>query len=197
MNRRKFVKNGALLSAIPTVFPFLSSFYEGNQSSVGGSKPEWLVEMIRRNDLSVESSYKRRINDKNHPGYGAVLDGVEIATPHSAVGFIKSGICCLSSPESKWFNDQTLLSDLVDTAKFLLTLQHPDGTIDLVTTNFHSTPDTGFLVKYLCPAVAVFQASEVDGRESLLVLVKQFLENAGQALLVGGVHTPNHRWVVS
>src|SRR5690606_40929690 len=51
-------------------------------------------------------SYKRRINDKNHPRYGAVLDGVEIATPHASLGFIKAGICCLASRESRWYNDQ-------------------------------------------------------------------------------------------
>lgn len=197
MNRRDFVKNGVLLSAVPTIFPFLSPFDAQPMPPSSAEKPEWVVEMIRRNELSIENAYTRRINDQNSPRYGAVLDGVEIATPHSSLGFIKSGICCLASPESKYHNDQKLLSDLVDTAKFLLTLQHEDGTIDLVTTNFHSTPDTGFLVKYLCPAVAVFRDSKVTNKEPLMALMKEFLENAGRALVVGGIHTPNHRWVVS
>ncbi len=197
MNRRDFVKNGVLLSAVPTVLPFFSPLFPEDLDAYGSKKPEWVIEMIRRNELSIDNSYQRRINDKSNPRYGAVLDGVEIATPHSSLGFIKSGVCCLASPESRWFNDQKLLSDLVDTAKFLLTLQHEDGSIDLVTTNFHSTPDTGFLVKYLCPAVAYFRDSKVDNKEPLIELMKEFLENAGSALLVGGVHTPNHRWVVS
>lgn len=197
MNRRDFVKSGVLLSAVPTVLPFLSPFYPEDLDAPRRDKPEWVIEMIRRNELSIESSYKRRINDKSNSRYGAVLDGVEIATPHASLGFVKSGICCLASPESRFHNDQKLLADLVDTAKFLLTLQHADGTIDLVTTNFHSTPDTGFLVKYLCPAVAVFRESKVEDKEPLMALMKQFLENAGRALVVGGVHTPNHRWVVS
>lgn len=185
------------MSAVPTVFPFFSPFFPDDTEADADQKPEWVIEMIRRNELSIENSYKRRINDKNSPRYGAVLDGVEIAMPHSSLGFIKSGICCLASPESKYHNDQKLLNDLVDTAKFLLTLQHEDGTIDLVTTNFHSTPDTGFLVKYLCPAVAVFRDSKVENKEPLMALMKEFLENAGRALVVGGIHTPNHRWVVS
>lgn len=197
MNRRDFVKNSVLLSATPAVLPFFSPFFPDDLEANTGEKPEWVVEMIRRNELSIESSYKRRINDKDSPRYAAVLDGVEIATPHASLGFIKAGICCLASPESRFHNDQKLQSDLVDTAKFLLTLQHEDGTIDLVTTNFHSTPDTGFLVKYLCPAVAVFRDSQVENKEPLMALMKEFLENAGRALTVGGIHTPNHRWVVS
>src|SRR5690606_28518269 len=197
MNRSDFVRNGVVLSTILTIFPFLPSLNEQFIASSAAEKPDWVIDMIRRNELSVENAYTRRINDKDSPKYGAVLDGVEIATPHSSLGFIKSGICCLASSESKYHNDQKLLSDLVDTAKFLLTLQHEDGTIDLVTTNFHSTPDTGFLVKYLCPAVAVFRNSKVKNKEPLMALMKEFLENAGRALVVGGIHTPNHRWVVS
>lgn len=186
-----------LLSTVPVVLPFMSPFYKEEFEDYTANKPEWVVEMIRRNELSIENSYKRRINDKSNPRYGAVLDGVEIATPHASLGFIKAGICCLASPESRWYNDQKLQSDLIDTAKFLLTLQHEDGTIDLVTTNFHSTPDTGFLVKYLCPAVAYFRDSKAENKEQLMGLMKEFLENAGRALSAGGVHTPNHRWVVS
>ena len=196
MNRRKFVKNGIVLSAVPTMLPFLPSFNKG-ETPAPGKKPAWLVEMIHRNDQNIENAFKRRINDKNDPRYGAVLDGVDLVTPHSVLGLIKSSILSLASPESKRYNDQGLLQDLVDSARFLLTLQHEDGTIDLVITNFHSTPDTGFLVKYLCPAVAILQRSEVEGKEVLVVLLKQFLQNAGKALIVGGIHTPNHRWVVS
>src|SRR5690554_4801158 len=196
MNRRKFVKNGIVLSAVPTVLPFLPSYLK-EDTPAPGKKPVWLVEMIHRNDQNIENALKRRISDKDDPRYGAVLDGVDIVTPHGVLGLIKASILSLTSPESKWYDDQRLLKDLVDSAKFLLTLQHEDGTIDLVITNFHSTPDTGFLVKYLCPAVAILRKSDVKGKDALLDLLKQFLQNAGKALLVGGVHTPNHRWVVS
>jgi hypothetical protein len=39
--------------------------------------------------------------------------------------------------------------------------------------------------------------ANVKGSETTLELLKTFLKNAGEALTVGGIHTPNHRWVVS
>ena len=33
----------------------------------------------------------------------------------------------------------------------IVKVQHEDGTIDLHSTNFHSTPDTAFFVNYLSP----------------------------------------------
>lgn len=195
MNRRDFVKKGMVLG---TVTPMLSLTFPlptgGDLDST--EKPSWLVKMIHRNDQQVKDIRKRRVNDPVDPQMGAVLDGVDMATPHAVTGFIKSGICSLASPESKWYGDETLLQELIGSAVFLLKLQHDDGTIDLVITNFHSTPDTGFLVKYLCPVYGLLQKSGIKGKEPLLEHLQIFLQKAGEALLVGGIHTPNHRWVV-
>jgi hypothetical protein len=77
-----------------------------------------------------------------------------------------------------------------------LNTQHSDGTIDLLSTNFHSTPDTGFLVKRLTMAYALIERSQATEANEVLIPLKKFLINAGEALIVGGIHTPNHRWVV-
>jgi hypothetical protein len=66
-----------------------------------------------------------------------------------------------------------------------------------VSTNFHSTPDTGFIVKWLAPCWRLLEKSEVSAKQGLSDSLKQFLLKAGEALKVGGIHTPNHRWVVS
>ena len=196
MNRRRFVKKGMLLSAAPSILSFLPPFSVKNDSTGPSIKPQWLIEMIHQNDQNIENARKRRVDDPESPLYGAMLDGTDIATPHAVTGFIKSAICSLVSPESKWFNNTKLTKDLTVSAEFLLTLQHDDGTIDLVTTNFHSTPDTGFLVKYLSPAVGLLQKSEIEGKDPLLSHLKEFLLQAGNALVMGGIHTPNHRWVI-
>jgi len=77
-----------------------------------------------------------------------------------------------------------------------LAVQHPDGTIDLQTTNFNSPPDTGFLVEVLCPALAVLNGLDGAGLQPIRDKLKRFILKAGEALTVGGIHTPNHRWVV-
>jgi hypothetical protein len=75
-------------------------------------------------------------------------------------------------------------------------MQHPDGTIDLLSTNFHSTPDTAFVLENIIPAYRFIIHSKLKQPEKILDLLKQFLLKAGDALSVGGIHTPNHRWVV-
>ena len=81
--------------------------------------------------------------------------------------------------------------------KALLKLQHEDGTIDLVDTNFHSTPDTAFMVKRMAQSYMFLKNSGTPGLEPVLAMMETFLKNAGKALVVGGIHTPNHRWVLS
>ncbi|GAB3695774.1 hypothetical protein GCM10027592_17990 [Spirosoma flavus] len=81
--------------------------------------------------------------------------------------------------------------------KYLLRIQHFDGTLDLPATNFHSTPDTGFIVKRLTTAYSLLAKSGTPMMDGVLATFKSFLLKAGEALTVGGIHTPNHRWVVS
>src|SRR5690606_1361589 len=81
----------------------------------------------------------------------------------------------------------------------LLEIQHEDGTIDLFSTNFHSTPDTAFIVNDLVPTYKMMQGMEREGEglADLLDKMRSFLIRAGESLLEGGIHTANHRWVVS
>jgi hypothetical protein len=78
-------------------------------------------------------------------------------------------------------------------AAYLVKRQHSDGTIDLLTTNFHSTPDTGFVVHSAAAAAWLARAAEA---KEVFAALEPFLRRAGDALAQGGVHTPNHRWVV-
>jgi hypothetical protein len=77
----------------------------------------------------------------------------------------------------------------------LLKAQAPDGTVNVG--NLESPPDTAFVVEIVTAAAFVLQ-KENSGTVSVLKNnLKTFLVKAGDALTVGGVHTPNHRWVVS
>ncbi|WP_162415297.1 hypothetical protein [Cyclobacterium roseum] len=195
MKRRTFIrKNGqvALLAPlVPAALPSL--FTAGNQPD---EKPEWLQKMIVNNDASLERVQQRYVSDPDSPHYGDVLDGYGMPSPHAATSFLKTGICALISPESAYHADAGLVERLSHAAEFLFGLQHEDGTIDLLSTNFHSTPDTGFIVKWLAPVWRLLENSSVPEKSTITVPLKQFLLQAGEALKVGGIHTPNHRWVV-
>ena len=191
MDRRDFVEKGA---ATLCVMPFLgwTSFMNADPT-----KPTWLVELIKLNDANVKGAAKHKITDPAHPYFGGYFNDMGLANPHSNCGFLNMSCPAISSKESVYYQSKDLLNDIVLNLKSLLKLQHEDGTIDLMDTNFHSTPDTGFMTKQTAISYKLLKQSGTPGMEEALKLFQQFLQKTGEALIVGGIHTPNHRWVVS
>jgi hypothetical protein len=188
MQRRKFIK---ISTASSIAIPLLGF----NHSSK--SKPDWLIEWIKQNDLVIPNLKKIRIPDPNSPHYGGFIDADEIPNVHSTSSFVQRASWAVSTAESAYFQSKDLLNEIETALKYLLKSQHSDGTIDLLSTNFHSTPDTGFIVMYLAPAYKLLLQAKITDNEGVMNLFKTFLIRAGDALSVGGIHTPNHRWVVS
>ncbi len=160
-------------------------------------KPTWLLELIKLNDQQLTSIRTMRISEPGNVALGGLKDGDDIPNPQSTADFIRRAACALASRESQYFRSPELLEDVRLALAYLLTVQHTDGTVDLPATNFHSTPDTGFIVKRLAPAYSLLADSRMPGLEQVLPAYKTFLLRAGEALTAGGIHTPNHRWVVS
>ena len=68
--------------------------------------------------------------------------------------------------------------------------------MDLPTTNFHSPPDTAFVVEPVCASLSVIRRTRPAVPPPAAADLERFARKAGEALVVGGLHTPNHRWVV-
>ncbi|GAA4394567.1 hypothetical protein GCM10023187_00540 [Nibrella viscosa] len=194
MHRRTVVRIGATSLGL---LPLLPATAFGNSPSVpAAAKPTWLLDLIKRNDQHLSQARAYRITDPGSPAFGGFIDGDDIPNPHSTAGFVRQAACSMACPESGFYRSRELLAEVGPAVQYLLKIQHTDGTIDLLSTNFHSTPDTGFLVKRLVPAYTLLERSGTPGREPVLAALKTFLLRAGEALSVGGIHTPNHRWVV-
>jgi len=78
----------------------------------------------------------------------------------------------------------------------LIEQQNPNGTLDSGG-NRQSPPDTAFLIEHLGPAATILSQSNSSLTDGLNDKLSGFLRNVGEGLISGGVHTPNHRWVVS
>ncbi|WP_460640377.1 hypothetical protein [Larkinella harenae] len=191
MNRRNFVALGATTLGI---FPMLS--YNGF-ANLAPTKPEWLLEWIKISDQQLAIYKPIKVTDPANRFVGGYMNDMDMPNPQSTSGFIIRASTLIACPESTHYQSEALLKEVDAAARALLKMQHDDGTIDLLETNFHSTPDTAFVLENIIPAYVFLKQASIKGSEKTLNLLKEFLKKAGDALSVGGIHTPNHRWVVS
>lgn len=189
MNRRNFAQLGATVIGLS---PFIG-FAKANKAIP--QKPAWILELIRLNDKQIDDYPNPQITDLESPNLGAICDGEGIPNALSTGGYISLWAISVSCPESKYYASTHLLQYIEKGAHYITRAQHSDGTIDLLSSNFHSPPDTAFSVDKI--AIAYQLISGVKGAEKALIPLKKYLLKAGEALIVGGIHTPNHRWVVA
>jgi hypothetical protein len=150
--------------------------------------------MVERNDAGVEKLLRAQVTDTASPWCGSVPDEFELHAAGSAGGLIDLMTASLECPQSKYHQERTVAQRIGLAAAFLQRSQSAEGFIDLLSTNFNSPPDTGFLVHGVASAAA--NANRYGDRE-VVQLLQPFLVKAAHGLSVGGIHTPNHRWVVS
>ena len=195
INRRKFVSLNAAALCLSPLAGF--SFPTGNEKMNTIVKPTWLIDLIKLNDTYLNGSNANKIKDKFNPYFGARLDGELIPNPHSTSGYLNIACAAVATPESIYYQSPIVLNEIQDAVQGMLSLQHADGSIDLLSTNFHSTPDTAFIVERLAQSYKLLKQSNTKGIEKVLIPFEKFLKQAGEMLITGGIHTPNHRWVVS
>lgn len=157
--------------------------------------------LLEMNDMNTELALKNQVTDSStgrHFG-GIVLGPLGIPRPsHMGTGqFIASMASSLIDPNSKYFHDLNLAERLSYAMKYMLANQHEDGTISPGGTNFNSPPDTGFVVTGMCQVYEVLKKSPWEPLHPIVEDAKLFLERTIPAMVTGGCHTPNHRWVMT
>jgi hypothetical protein len=157
----------------------------------------FLSALVRANDLSAERLLAAQEMAQGHRWVGGVRDDYGIHTAGGTAGLIKTLVAAAGSSSSIYARSPLVPERLLAATRYLLASQHEDGTIDLHTTNFHSPPDTAFVLEPVCAALAVIR-SQQDGpmTPETVENLDRFIRRAGDSLAVGGIHTPNHRWVV-
>lgn len=173
----------------------LSSF--GFASGPAPNRAGLLRDLIHLNDDGIPALMESQLTAKGKVYVGAAFDADSVVSPIRTAGMIQSFMCAYTSPDSKYYRSREVLDRMTLAARALVNLQHEDGTIDLLTTNFHSTPDLAFTVYPLALAYSIALKSKGANFGEVMPLLKKYLLKAGDALSVGGIHTPNHRWVVS
>lgn len=158
-------------------------------------------QLVDSNDRAVEEGLSRQVLDPESRYYGGTID------PFTGVAWVNhttgtpTEMCywgaALVNPDSKYYHDEQLLGRLELAAGFVLRGQHADGTISPGWTNFHSPPDTAFVIVGYAQLFQLLSRQEWAPLAPVLDKMRLFLERTIPAMLTGGGHTPNHRWVIS
>ncbi len=153
-------------------------------------------QLVAQTDQAVANLLTGQQMSPDHRWFGGVPARHGIYSPHGAAGLLRHMSTAWTCTDSRYHHDPLLIERMAAATQHLRTVQHTDGTIDLYTTNFHSPPDTGFALENICIALGLLRADGDPSVGKLDAAILQFLDGAAAALAVGGIHTPNHRWVV-
>ena len=186
-------QSGMVIGASALVPTF--AFPEASSRDSGGSD-EILKKLTEINDKSVADLLKMQVSRSGDRWDGGVYDQYEVINTHSTAWFVIRLANSYTSPFSTYYLSEKLKNPMERAMKCVLNVQHKDGTIDLHSTNFHSTPDTAFLVNYMSPVYVVLKRLDRPGIKATIDSIEKFFRNAGKCLATGGIHTANHRWVV-
>ncbi len=162
-------------------------------SAANANQQSLLDAALDRNNEAAQRVLQMQIADPASPHRGAYQNADGLFLPHSAGGIIDVLTAAFLHPRSRFHKDATLIERIRLAAAYLDRTQTPDGNIDLLTTNFNSPPDTGFVVEGVATAGVLARRA---GEKAISSAIEPFLLRAGSGMAKGGVHTPNHRWVV-
>ena len=148
-------------------------------------------------DQQVEGVLTRQVLDAESPYCGGFMDGDRLVGSQSISAVASLGYAYLL-PESRHYRSEVLLERILLAAEFARRHRNPSGCFDLLTTNFDSAPDTGFVVQAIAPVVfaARQQAADDEGAAAIAEALGELIRTGAPGMVAGGFHTPNHRWVL-
>ena len=149
--------------------------------------------LVQQHDQSVENYLRAQVSDRSSRWFGRLPDATGLHHAGTAAGALLAYLAAFHHPLSRFHQAAHLRGRIQLSADALAAAQTPDGNFDLLITNFNSPPDTGFIVHLAASAACL--ARNAGDREAFGWL-EPMLRHAGDGMRKGGVHTPNHRWVV-
>ncbi len=150
--------------------------------------------IVRKHDETVHNLLEKQIVDPDSHWRGSYPDRHGLHHAGSAASILEHGAAAYLHEQSSYYKKPKLFERMQLAANFLERTQNEQGNIDLLTTNFNSPPDTGFVVHHVATAANLAHLYDAP---KLLAMMEPFLRKAGKGMAKGGIHTPNHRWVVS
>ena len=153
--------------------------------------------LVAELDRHLEEVFPRQVLDRQDPCCGGFVDGDRLVASNSISAVAPLGYAYLLA-ESRHFRSEEVLERILLAAAFARRHRRASGCFDLLSTNFDSAPDTGFVVQAIAPVIveAERQADGDEGAGEIAAALGELVCTAAPGMAAGGFHTPNHRWVL-
>lgn len=152
----------------------------------------------------IEADIERTVNlqclDENDFYYGIVTDVAKGYTePDVGIKTAAKLVSAYYNKHTKWYKNPLLLERAILAAKHTNKRLNDDGTMDLMETNFHDPTMNGFSVHVIGPVYKLLlrETEHTALEDEVSACIEEFMRRSGDAMVNGGFHTPNHRWVIS
>ncbi|GEM_PF-6740588 len=145
--------------------------------------------------MAVPGSISERL--PNFDTLAGELDHISACTGARSVAALLNKLILLwLDPASLWYRKEEVAGSLAAAATALRETQNADGTITSV--NLNSPPDTGFVVQEVSCGLRALRPfrNEFPLIAAAYSRMHGFLDRARRCIADGGIHTPNHRWVL-
>ena len=202
MERRNFIRAAGLVT-LPSlgIMPVNLLASACKNLDARDSAEAFFFRLVQSNDKRISDLLDSQDMDKGSATFGAFQDKFGIFHPGGAASLIYHLMAGYFIYESRYYGDAALIDPCRKAAEYLESVQYEDGTFDLLTTNFNSPPDTAFIMEPVCVVLSVLhktQDPQLQVPELIEVagILKRITLKASECLVTGGIHTPNHRWVV-
>ena len=178
INRQVFLKQSISIGTLAAISPLLGDFFAA-ETKDGQPKEDILQRLLKANDAQAAK----------------LLNSLPVNSFARKIGYdfaVLSASFC--SVNSVYYKDPVIITALEKITDVLLRHQSADGTVSIG--NLESPPDTAFILEPLCAATFILTEMKLAALNIVTVKIKTFIQKSGEALTTGGVHTPNHRWVI-
>lgn len=151
--------------------------------------------ILRETDRRIQQALQEQELDKANRFCGGFCNQNGVVMVKHTVYRLMTMLSGLMNERSAYYASGMLEERIAGGLAFVEKKQHENGLFDYETCNFDSPPDTAFLMKKILPTYAYLNKTGMY--QALQKRLENLLKKGAQGLLLGGFHTPNHRWAIA
>ena len=118
--------------------------------------------IIRDNDQRVKKALRIQVINENSPYHGGCPEENDLMDAKYTIYRVYDMVGAYSNSGSVYYKDAKLAERIVLALDYVARYQHEDGLFDLIRCNFHSAPDTAFIVKRMLPVLHYLKSAQRD-----------------------------------